>query len=465
MSLLNEVLKDLDSQQTTNSDQELLRQYAAPSPAAAGMGQLRVKRVAVAILVLGGVVLLGLGVRGWMGSRGAPEGSEMPVAKAPAAQPAQTTAGQQAAAAPDGAQVSAALPRVGRSSVPAPAKELGASGVTGSTEQASPEALSVDREKSVTAGSAGEAKPGALAKTDGGASAGATAVELDPARDAVTVKPVAMLPRFSGDTRPPPVKKVAPKPAPVEASKPVSRPKPAPVRSVRPAWTPPAAPTPPSAFSSEPRTLSYRNAARPVARPSLKPSVRRLYEMDLAERAEAMKAIEVGDFSGAESRLRRFIAAHPEAKLSRSTLATVLIEQNRPVEAEQVLIGGMAQDEEGMGRVKLLARTHIARNDFEAAKRILDANPISVDKDPEYHSLRAAVYQRTGDHSAAASTYRQLLNDYPPQPAWWLGLAVSLEATGRRKDAVYAYRQVRDFHTVQPALRAYASERIVAITR
>jgi MSHA biogenesis protein MshN len=77
--------------------------------------------------------------------------------------------------------------------------------------------------------------------------------------------------------------------------------------------------------------------------------------------------------------------------------------------------------------------------------------------------LLAALYQRQGNHQAAARIYRQLLELRPGFGNWQVGLGVSLEALGDAAGARQAYQAALQARGLPSRLAHYARTRLAAL--
>src|SRR5579885_3546730 len=69
------------------------------------------------------------------------------------------------------------------------------------------------------------------------------------------------------------------------------------------------------------------------------------------------------------------------------------------------------------------------------AIELLTRDAPSPADDPDYHALLAALLQRAGRHGDAIVSYRRLLSVRPQNGLWWMGLGISLSASGQRQQA------------------------------
>jgi Flp pilus assembly protein TadD len=75
----------------------------------------------------------------------------------------------------------------------------------------------------------------------------------------------------------------------------------------------------------------------------------------------------------------------------------------------------------------------------------------------------AVLLQKAGRHAEAAEVYGALVQLRPLAEVWWMGLGISLEASGQSQEAVKAYRQAADKPDMTPALDRFVSSRLEAL--
>lgn len=145
---------------------------------------------------------------------------------------------------------------------------------------------------------------------------------------------------------------------------------------------------------------------------------------------------------------------------ARTTLALMLIEQNQTKLAISLLQEGLLKFPDQTKWSKLLARIYINTGNYTMAKEILTKNMPSITDDPEYHALYAAILQKMSMHEEAALTYQNLVKIQPENGLWWMGLAISLERISRAKDAMFAYQNALNAKLLTPETHRYILERI-----
>jgi tetratricopeptide (TPR) repeat protein len=108
-----------------------------------------------------------------------------------------------------------------------------------------------------------------------------------------------------------------------------------------------------------------------------------------------------------------------------------------------------------------VARNALAEGRAEAALGALAAQP---EAGAERDALEAAALQQLGRHAEAEQAYRRALRGEPDVGAWWAGLGISLDASGRGDEALSAFREAQRRGPLDPALADYLGERVEALS-
>lgn len=174
----------------------------------------------------------------------------------------------------------------------------------------------------------------------------------------------------------------------------------------------------------------------------------------------ASEAVLRGDRSAAELACRRTLDLAPAHCDARSALAGMLMDSGRAEEAEAVLEDGLRIAPHHPGLKLLKGRMLVQQGGAEAALRLLVRGAPSLSRDADYHALLAAIYARLGRHQAASLSYQALLQAHPPQPSWWVGLAIAQERRDRPDDALAAYRRALGTPQLPAVLREFVIGRI-----
>jgi MSHA biogenesis protein MshN len=178
----------------------------------------------------------------------------------------------------------------------------------------------------------------------------------------------------------------------------------------------------------------------------------------------ALAASKAGERATIETELRLALQQDPSHLRARETLAVYYYRAHRLEEAKKILHAGITANSAPLPLRKSLARILLDQGDQEAAAKVLlqgGAPPVA--QEPEFHQLLGAIYQRAGEYSAAAQTYRQLLTVQRNNGIWWLGLALALESERSLPDAIKAYQRALEDPALSQKLGDFARSRLTVL--
>ena len=216
-------------------------------------------------------------------------------------------------------------------------------------------------------------------------------------------------------------------------------------------------------------TLAALHPTATESRPAATPVSKQVRPLDETQRAEqalrrGVGLLGQGRQAEAELALREAVDLDPRLARAREALAAMHLNDGRISEARNLLADGLRLAPGEAGLARLYARLLAERGELAPALIALQRARPPLADDPDYHALLAALYQRAGQHEPAAWTYRQLLARDGGRAAWWMGLAISLEALGEPAAALDAYVKA---HQLGAGLSAevldYVSGRIRAL--
>lgn len=162
----------------------------------------------------------------------------------------------------------------------------------------------------------------------------------------------------------------------------------------------------------------------------------------------------------AEIALGDCLRARPREAKARAVLAALLINGGRLSEAQPLIASGLRLNPGEAELARIQARLLINGGAVEEALRTLRAVPAPSAED---HAFVAALEQRANRHQAALAAYGLALKEEAHRGVWWLGSAISLEASGRPDEARDAYRRAGFDPRLPSAARDYAIERLEAL--
>jgi tetratricopeptide (TPR) repeat protein len=153
----------------------------------------------------------------------------------------------------------------------------------------------------------------------------------------------------------------------------------------------------------------------------------------------ALNAAASGNYSTAITQLSDLLKFAPNYNDARVSLAALLLDQNDKLSAEKIVNAGLQLTPGYAPLVELKARMLTSEGQIKTALTLLQTAPPSIEENPDYYALIAALYEQSNNDNLAISLYRQLLTINPQQGNWWFGLGVSLDKERQLTDAKNAY--------------------------
>ena len=178
---------------------------------------------------------------------------------------------------------------------------------------------------------------------------------------------------------------------------------------------------------------------------------------------QARAALERGDLPQAITELEALHKARPKDGEVSRWLARAYLATNRSDRLLAWLPGVLQQHPQDSELRMLLARGQLQSGDQLGAITTLKGNLPPVQRDAAYHALLAALYQQVGEWGASADTYRRLVALRPPQATWQLGLAIALEQLDQPAQAARHYRLALQGQGLDADARRFATERAGAL--
>ncbi len=159
--------------------------------------------------------------------------------------------------------------------------------------------------------------------------------------------------------------------------------------------------------------------------------------------------------------LQETLELYPGHLPARELLVGIFAKGGKKGEAMYLLAEGLEIAPDYMVFKKNYARLLSAQGDYDAATKVMlnDGLP-TVEEDPEAHVILASLYQRLGEPFLAAQTYRNLLVVWPQTGAFWVGLGGALEGQSLEKEAVECYQKALQTDNLRKDLLAYAQKRL-----
>lgn len=176
---------------------------------------------------------------------------------------------------------------------------------------------------------------------------------------------------------------------------------------------------------------------------------------------QARELFQAGQVAQSIARLQDFIASHPAAQDSTRLLLDIFCEQENSAAAQQVLTQASFLAPET--KTYYAAKIMLLNGNLDEAVTLLESSMTDAENDENYRALLAGLYQRSGMNQEAASHYRRLLTVFGEKPAYWLGFALAQDALNQSQLALQAYQRVSQYSDLQPQVRQYVEQRLVAL--
>lgn len=180
---------------------------------------------------------------------------------------------------------------------------------------------------------------------------------------------------------------------------------------------------------------------------------------------EGRKLYQDGDVDKGLNKLLNAVKQAPADVNARSTLAVLLLEQGRDSMSKYILEEGLNTHPQESQWAMILGRELYSEGKLDEAQQILEEASPSMANHEDYYALYAGVLQARKEHTRAAVVYRNLLRQHPSNGAWWLGLAISLEAMSRKDDAITAYKHALNTPQLNPDSERFAKDRLNRLSR
>ena len=193
-------------------------------------------------------------------------------------------------------------------------------------------------------------------------------------------------------------------------------------------------------------------------------------EQRAATRAAIADSLDAARRARSEGRLKDADAGYAEvAQIAPDDWAALiewsnlLVELERPGDALALVEDARTRAPRDQGLLIAQARLLEAKGDRAHAIELLEQSGLALTEAPNLHALTAAYHQRAGDHATAIERYEEILRRFPEESRAWMGLGISLEAVGRRREARDVYRISLQVGELPGGTRRWVTTRLVAL--
>ncbi|MDH3287721.1 MAG: tetratricopeptide repeat protein [Betaproteobacteria bacterium] len=178
------------------------------------------------------------------------------------------------------------------------------------------------------------------------------------------------------------------------------------------------------------------------------------------EYRKATIALRQGRADEAQDRLQAALKIYPGHRNARQALVGLLLDSKQYEDAGHLLQEGLALDPDQTGFAMALARIQLEGGDIAQATRTLRGSLEHARSSPDYLAFLAALLQRQTWHNEAIEQFRAALRMRPRNGVWWLGLGVSFQAISSNVEAQDAYLRAKASNNLNPELMAFADQRL-----
>jgi tetratricopeptide (TPR) repeat protein len=156
---------------------------------------------------------------------------------------------------------------------------------------------------------------------------------------------------------------------------------------------------------------------------------------------EAAGLVAAGHHEHAAKLLREFLKQRPQSAAALHLLAETVEKNGDTSEAEE-LFARCLELEPGFAAarfayVKVLLKSDKPEKALAELDALLDREP----RNPLFRERKAMALEGLQHHAHSAALWRELLDEYPARPEWWLHYGHSLRGVGQLEETIAAYRR------------------------
>ena len=180
---------------------------------------------------------------------------------------------------------------------------------------------------------------------------------------------------------------------------------------------------------------------------------------------QALTNLQQGRVAEAQSNLMQALEANPANQEARQTLAGLLLDNNRNDEARAILAAGLAIAPEQTNFRMALARLQVELGDKSTALNTLEQGLAYANDNADYQSFFATLLQRANRHEEAINHYNTALSINSSAANSLVGLGISLQATGKLENAQDAFTRAQSVASISPELAQFIDQQLKQINQ
>jgi MSHA biogenesis protein MshN len=170
--------------------------------------------------------------------------------------------------------------------------------------------------------------------------------------------------------------------------------------------------------------------------------------------------LQEGRANTAELDFRDALKQDPSHTGALQALLGLLLDSGRNNEAEQFLRKALEINPRQPRHAMVLARLEVERGEVAGAINTMVGALPYVQSDPDFHAFLAALLQREGRHREAVDYYRAALRGVPGNGVWMMGLGISLRAANQSAEARDTFQRAIDSKQLTPALQEFVERQL-----
>lgn len=170
--------------------------------------------------------------------------------------------------------------------------------------------------------------------------------------------------------------------------------------------------------------------------------------------------LQEGRANAAELDFRDALKQDPTHAGARQALLGLLLDSGRNNEAEQLLRKALEINPRQPRHAMVLARLEVERGEVTGAINTMVGALPYVQSDSDFYAFLAALLQREGRHREAVDYYRAALRNVPGNGLWMMGLGISLRASNQSAEAREAFQHAIDSKQLSPDLQVFVERQL-----
>lgn len=205
--------------------------------------------------------------------------------------------------------------------------------------------------------------------------------------------------------------------------------------------------------------------AQPTAQDAQSGINKQMRDVAPSERAEiafrkGVAQIQEGRANAAELEFRDALKQDPTHVGALQALLGLLVDSGRNSEAEHFLVKALQINPRQPRHAMVLARLEVERGDVTGAINTMVAALPYVQTDFDFYAFLAALLQREGRHREAVDYYRTALRGVPGNGVWMMGMAISLRASNQAAEAREAFASALSSKQLSPTLQEFVERQL-----